>query len=168
LSGLEVPMRTLLRLMLLVVLVLGAVWLVRNMGLGPERVNAEGALKGAAAQVEKAVSDIDLKAIAEELKQTGRVIRRKAGQAARKLEDATEDGRTTAAIKARLALDPSLSALDISVDTTDGRVTLAGKVNTPEDVARAMQIALEQENVSEVVSTLQVRALREGGSGPKA
>lgn len=161
-------MRTLLRLILLVVLVLGAVWLVRNMGLGPERVNAEGALKGAAAQVEKAVSDIDLKAIAEELKQTGRVIRRKAGQAARKIEDATEDGRTTAAIKARLALDPTLSALDISVDTTDGRVTLAGKVSSPEDVARAMQIALEQENVTEVVSTLQVSAHREGGSAPKS
>jgi len=161
-------MRTLLRLMLLVVLVLAAVWLMRNMGKGPDRVNAEGALKGAAAQVEKAVSDIDLKAIAEELKQTGRVIRRKAGQAARKIEDVTEDGRTTAAIKARLALDPSLSALDISVDTTDGRVTLAGKVNSPEDVARAMQIALEQDNVYEVVSTLQVRALREGGSGPRS
>ena len=161
-------MRTLLRLMLLVVLVLAAVWLVRNMGLGTERVNAEGALRGAAAKVEKAVSDIDLKAIADELRQTGRVIRRKAGQAARKIEDATEDGRTTAAIKARLALDPSLSALEISVDTTDGRVTLAGKVNSPEDVARAMQIALEQENVTEVVSTLQVSAHREGGSAPKS
>ena len=161
-------MRTLLRLMLVVVLVLAAVWLVRNMGLGTERVNAEGALKGAAAKVEKAVSDIDLKAIAEELKQTGRVIRRKAGQAARKIEDATEDGRTTAAIKARLALDPSLSALEISVDTTDGRVTLAGKVNSPEDVARAMQIALEQDGVNEVVSTLQVSALREGASAPKS
>src|SRR4026207_88219 len=100
-------MRTLLRLILLVVLVLGAVWLVRNMGLGPERVNAEGALKGAAAQVEKAVSDIDLQAIADELKQTGRGLRRKAGQAARKIEDATEDGRTTAAIKARPAADPT-------------------------------------------------------------
>src|SRR5574339_537710 len=161
-------MRTLLRLMLLVVLVLAAVWFVRNMGLGPERVNAEGALKGAAAQVEKAVSDIDLKAIAEELKQTGRVIRRKAGQAARKMADATEDGRTTAAIKAKLVADPSLSALDISVDTTDGRVTLAGKVNSPEDVARAMQIALEQENVNEVISTLQVNALREGAGTPKS
>jgi hyperosmotically inducible protein len=154
--------------MVLVVLVLVGVWLVRNMGLGPERVNAEGALKGAAAKVEKAVSDIDLEAIAEELKQTGRVIRRKAGQAARKIEDATEDGRTTASIKARLALDPTLSALEISVDTTEGRVTLAGKVNSPEDVARAMQIALEQENVFEVVSTLQVRALREGASAPRS
>jgi osmotically-inducible protein OsmY len=118
--------------------------------------------------VEKAVSDIDLKAIVEELKQTGRVIRRKAGQAARKIDDATEDGRTTAAIKSRLALDPSLSALEISVDTTDGRVTLAGKVHSPEDVARAMQIALEQEGVYEVISTLQVSALREGGSGPRS
>jgi hyperosmotically inducible protein len=161
-------MRTLFRLMLLVVLVLAAVWLVRNMGLGPDRVNAEGALKGAAAKVEKAVSDIDLKAIAEELEKTGRVIRRKAGQAARKIEDATEDGRTTAAIKARLALDPSLSALEISVDTTDGRVTLAGKVSSPEDVARAMQIALEQDGVYEVVSTLQVRSMRATGSGPSS
>jgi len=159
-------MRTLLRLMVLVVLVLAAFWLLRNIGAGPQSVNAEGALKGAAAKVEKAVADIDLKAIAEELKQTGRVIRRKAGQAARKLEDATEDARTTAAIKARIALDPSLSVLDVSVDTTDGRVTLAGKVNSTEDVARAMQIALDQDNVYEVVSTLQVRATRQGGSGP--
>jgi len=154
-------MRTLLRLMLLVVLALASVWLFRNVVVERQHASAESALKGAAAKVEKAVSDLDLKAIVEELKQTGRVIRRKAGRAERRLEDATEDGRTTAAIKAKLALDPSLSVLDVSVDTTDGRVTLAGRANSAEDVARAMQIALEQPNVYEVVSTLRVRASRE-------
>ena len=55
------------------------------------------------------------------------MVRRKTEQVARQVADATEDGRTSAAIKARYALDPNLSALDISVDTTDGVVTLAGR-----------------------------------------
>jgi hyperosmotically inducible protein len=107
---------------------------------------------------------VDVKEIGEELKRTGQVVRRKAAVAARKVAEATEDARTTASIKTRIALDPELSALEISVDTTDGRVTLAGKVDDPEDVARAMRIALEEDNVYEVVSTLQVR---EGKAGVK-
>ena len=74
----------------------------------------------------------------------------------RQVAEATEDARTSAAIKAQLALDPNLSALDISVDTTDGVVTLAGKVDSPDAVARAMELALEHDNVREVISTLQV------------
>jgi osmotically-inducible protein OsmY len=84
------------------------------------------------------------------------VVRRKSEQVARQVAEATEDARTSAAIKAQLALDPNLSALDISVDTTDGVVTLAGKVDSPDAVARAMELALEHDNVREVISTLQV------------
>jgi hyperosmotically inducible protein len=68
--------------------------------------------------------------------------------------------RTTAAIKARLALDPQLSALDIAVDTTDGRVTLAGWVDSPEDLARLVRLALEHEGVVEVISTVRMRPVR--------
>ena len=86
-----------------------------------------------------------------------RVVRRKVVDASKTIAEVTEDARTTAAIKAKLAADPGLSALDISVDTTDGRVTLAGRADSPEAVARALGIALEQDGVQEVISTIQVR-----------
>ena len=150
-------MRTLIRLVFLVALVLGVFWLIQNRD-GREaarEVKAEG--KKAVNEARKAIADLDVKEIGEELKRTGQVVRRKAEITAHRVAEATEDARTTAAIKTKLALDPNLSALEISVDTTDGRVTLAGKVDDPEDVARAMRIALDQDNVHEVISTLQVR-----------
>jgi osmotically-inducible protein OsmY len=156
-------MRTLLRLILAVALILGIVWLVqhRDVGQASREVKAKG--ESVAREAKEALSDLDVNAIREELKSTGQVVRRKAEIAGRKVAEATEDGRTTAAIKAKIALDPELSALEISVDTTDGRVTLAGRVDDPEDVARAIRIALEQENVYEVVSTLQVHARAASG-----
>ena len=160
-------MRTLLRLMLIIVLVLVAVWLVKNINNGTG-VHAQGALQGAMEKVDRAVADLDLKSITEELKRTGRVIRRRAAQAARKIGDDTEDTRTTGAIKAKLAADSQLSPLSIGADTADGRVTLSGTVNSPADIARAIEIAFEQPSVSEVVSNLQVRSLRESGSGPSS
>jgi hyperosmotically inducible protein len=152
----------LLRLLLLVVLVFVAVWVVRNVDFDRDGVRAGGEIGRAAERtgdkVGDAVRGIDTDEIARELKETGRVVRRKTSQAARQLADATRDGRTTAAIKAKLALDPRLSALEVSVDTTDGVVTLAGRVDSPQDVARAIELALEQDDVREVISTLQVRS----------
>lgn len=153
-------MRGLLRLVVLLCLVLGVVWLAQNVDLGTLRLRAGGELRGAVKQAEKAVPDVDVARIAEELQRTGRVVRRRAGQAAATVAEATKDARTTAAIKARLALDPSLSALDVSVDTTDGRVTLAGRAASTAAIARAIEIAFEQDGVYEVVSTLQVRSPR--------
>lgn len=153
-------MRGLLRLVALLCLVLGAVWLAQNVDLGRLRFRGGGELRGAVKQAEKAVPDLDVTAIAEELNQTGRVVRRRAGQTAETVAEATKDARTTAAIKAKLALDPSLSALEVSVDTTDGRVTLAGRAASPAAIARAIEIAFEQDGVHEVVSTLQVRPPR--------
>jgi hyperosmotically inducible protein len=152
----------LLRLFVLAALVLGVVWLLRHRDAGQaaREVKAEGRKIGR--EVGRALSDLDTNAIAEELARTGQVVRRKAATTARQVAKATEDARTTAAIKAKLALDPRLSALEISVDTTDGRVTLAGRVDHPEDVARAMRLALDEDDVQEVISTLQVRERRAG------
>ena len=76
----------------------------------------------------------------------------KAGQAAAK---ATDDTRITAAIKTKLAVDPDLSALQISVNTTEGIVTLAGRVKTPELADKAITVAKSVEGVRDVKSTLQ-------------
>jgi hyperosmotically inducible protein len=149
----------LLRLIVLVAVVVLLFWFLRaaNPGLfaraGQETREELGS---AAREAKKAWGDLDKEAIAEELKRTGRVVRRKSEQVARQVAEATEDGRTSAAIKARYALDPNLSALDISVDTTDGVVTLAGRVESADAVARAIEIAMEHDGVREVISTLQV------------
>ena len=95
--------------------------------------------------------------IGRDLAATGKVVRRRARDLGDTVADATADARITAAIKARLAADPELSVLSISVDTTAGRVTLAGTVTSRDLVGTAMVLALETEGVREVVSTLQVR-----------
>jgi osmotically-inducible protein OsmY len=101
--------------------------------------------------------DLDAEKIKDELARTGQVVRRKVREAGETIADAASDARITATIKAKLVKDPSLSAWDISVSTTDGRVTLSGKVSSPEQIAHAMRLALETDGVNEVVSTLQIQ-----------
>lgn len=100
--------------------------------------------------------------IKEELARSGQVVRRKAQETGRAIADATSDARITAAIKGRLLAHPELSALSISVNTTDGVVTLAGAVSSREQISQAMLLAMETDGVREVISTLQVREPREG------
>lgn len=95
--------------------------------------------------------------IKRDLAATGKIVRRRARDLGEEVADATADARVTAAIKARLAADPELSTLSISVDTTAGRVTLAGAVASPNLIGKAMVLALETDGVREVISTLQVR-----------
>jgi len=73
------------------------------------------------------------------------------------LKNAANDARITARIKARFLADADLSALSISVNTTDGVVTLSGTVSSPENINKAMQLAIDLEGVREVISTLQAR-----------
>jgi hypothetical protein len=96
--------------------------------------------------------------IQEELSRGGQVVRRTATDLGRSVADNTADARITAAIKARFVADPRLSALRISVNCTEGRVTLSGTVSAAEDIGRAMLIAMETDrSVREVVSTLQIK-----------
>ena len=101
--------------------------------------------------------------IREELKQTGEVVRRKAREIGLAATDTATDTRITTEVKRKLLADAELSALDVSVNTTGGRVTLSGKVSSADQVGKAMLLALETDGVREVVSTLQVK-----GSQPPA
>jgi len=151
-------MGTLLRIVLVVGILFAVVWLLYE-GDGPfmgVRKEAKQEIGAAARHAKDALADIDVEAIERELRETGRVVRRRSTQAARAIGEATEDVRTTAAIEAQFALDPRLSALDIDVNTTDGRVTLAGRVDSAADLARAIELAFQHKNVREVISTLQI------------
>jgi hyperosmotically inducible protein len=95
--------------------------------------------------------------IKEELARNGKVVRRKSENAGAAIADATADARITTIIKGKLIADPDLSALSISVNTTDGRVTLSGTASSPENIRKAILVAMDTEGVQEVVSTLQVK-----------
>jgi len=172
-------MRFLFRLFLLLVVVVALVWVFRapimdRLGLvagtsaRPTGSEARGASGTSERTARERLSDLDFSvdSIARELKATGRVVRRKVAEAGRQLEESTRDARTTAKLKARFALDPVLKAREIDIHTEDGRVSLEGRVDTHEELARAIRMAVEEDDVLEVTSTLQVSASGAAGEHP--
>ena len=87
-----------------------------------------------------------------------------ANRAANKVEKAGEtvaakadDAATTAKVKARLMAEPGIDSLQIDVDTSAGRVTLTGEVDTPQNKARAKELASSIEGVTGVVDRLSMK-----------
>jgi hyperosmotically inducible protein len=117
------------------------------------------AAKSAGDTIQEKLKALDLRPqdVKDELARTGQVVRRKAKEAGQAISDATLDARTTAAIKGKLITSRNLSALSISVNTTDGVVTLSGTVPSTDAISEAMLLAMETEGVKEVISTLQVK-----------
>ncbi len=131
-----------------------------NTSQGRAGVKAAGnQVKAARDAMEEKLKAMNLgtNSIKEELARGGQVVRRRAEEAGQAIADATADARTTAAIKARLLGSRDLSALSISVNTTGGVVTLSGSVNSTEEIAKAMLLAMEVNGVTEVISTLQLK-----------
>ena len=93
------------------------------------------------------------KDIKDELAQTGRVVRSKA----RVVGDRMDDARIVAVIKGKYVVDNNLSALAISVECQEGEVKLTGSATSPENIGRAITLALETSGVHNVVSQLVVR-----------
>jgi hyperosmotically inducible protein len=120
----------------------------------------ESAARSARDAVEEKLRVLDLRTndIRDELARTGQVVRRKAREAGQAIADATADARITAAIKTKLVANRELSAMSISVNTTDGIVTLSGAVQSAEEISKAMLLAMDTEGVREVISTLQVKS----------
>lgn len=101
--------------------------------------------------------DLRTDQIKNELAQTGKIVRRKASDFGQSVATAASDARIVAAIKASYAVDHNLSVWNISVSCTDGHVSLAGTVSSPDDIGRATALALGVDGVRDVVSTIQVK-----------
>lgn len=159
-------MRTFLALLLGLSIGAAAAWFYTANRSDPRVHAAEkkvgGATQSARDALEGKLRVLDLRSddIKDEIARGGQVVRRKAREAGKVIADATADARTTAAIKARLVASRDLSALDISVNTTAGIVTLAGPVSSLDQVSKAILLAMETEGVREVISTLQVKPKR--------
>jgi hyperosmotically inducible periplasmic protein len=94
--------------------------------------------------------------VQDDLARGSRIVRRKARDLGEAVADAAADAAIAAEVKAKLAADPALSAAAISVDSSGGRVTLAGTAPSHEAIGRAILLALETRGVREVASTLQL------------
>src|ERR1041385_1213472 len=119
----------------------------------------ESSSKSARDVLQEKLKMLDLRSddIKEDLARTGQVIRRKAREVGQAITDSTADARITATIKGKLVANRDLSAMSISVNTTSGVVTLSGSVSSPEDIGKAVLLAMETDGVREVISSLQVK-----------
>jgi hyperosmotically inducible protein len=104
------------------------------------------------------------RATAERAKEVGARIGEKsaavAKEAAHEAKDALSDGSLTAKIKAKMALDDTVKASDLNIDTSNGIVTVTGKVRTKAERDRALQLARETNGVRQVIDRLTVEGAR--------
>jgi hyperosmotically inducible periplasmic protein len=66
------------------------------------------------------------------------------------------DAGITTSVKSRLIGDDTVKAYQINVDTQNHVVTLTGEVRTPQEQARAVQLARETKGVNDVVNNMTV------------
>ena len=95
--------------------------------------------------------------IKAELAREGAIVRRKTADAGDVIADVAADTRITTTIKGKLVANPDLSALSISVSTTDGLVTMSGAASSPDNIRKAVMLAWDTDGVHGVVSTIQVK-----------
>jgi osmotically-inducible protein OsmY len=72
-------------------------------------------------------------------------------------EQALDEGALTAKIKSKMALDDTVKALSIDVDTKGTVVTLSGAVHSEAARAKAVQLARETSGVTAVNDRLVIR-----------
>ena len=89
-------------------------------------------------------------------RETGADIGEKVAVGADRAQRAVANASLTSKIKAKMALDDTIEALDIDVDTDGATVTLSGTVDTEAQRTRALQLARETEGVTSVVDRLRV------------
>lgn len=107
----------------------------------------------AAKLVEWKLTPADIKA---DLEKTGSVIRQKTVDAGEKSGEVIADARIVTVINGKLLVDHDLSAIKINVDADKGVVTLNGTVKSIDLIGRAIELSLDTDGVTQVVSLLKV------------
>ena len=136
--------RALLRLVLIVVIVAAAAAFFLGYRLGGDGVETPVSAKVPTVDTEKA-------------RETGAEIGQKVATGAAQAEQVLAEGSLTAKIKAKMALDDTVKALAIDVDTNGSVVTLTGAVHSETERAKAVQLARETAGVTTVNDKLVIR-----------
>jgi hypothetical protein len=99
-----------------------------------------------------AVHDIDT----SKAREAGAAIGEKVAVGANEAQRALSAASLTAKIKSKMALDDSIDAASINVDTDGSVVTLTGGVDSQAQKSRALELAHETKGVTSVVDRLSV------------
>ena len=94
--------------------------------------------------------------IKTDLEKGGRVVRSKSSTVGAKAGATFDNAKVVTVINAKLVGDSKLSAIKINVDADQGIVTLKGTVKSPDLIGRAIALALDTDDVVQVVSLLTV------------
>jgi osmotically-inducible protein OsmY len=89
-------------------------------------------------------------------REIGAQVKDRTSEAAQHTRRALRDGGLTAKIKAKMALDDVVKALDLDVDTSGTVVTVGGRVRTDVERQRALRLARETVGVTKVVDRVEV------------
>ena len=94
----------------------------------------------------------------QKARETGAAIGSTVAAGAAQAQQALNEGSLTAKIKSKMALDDTVRAAAIDVDTAAGGVvTLSGTIRSEAERAKAVQLARETEGVTSVVDRLVIR-----------
>jgi len=93
----------------------------------------------------------------ERAREVGAQVGEKTAVAADQARRAIAEGSITAKIKAKMALDDSVKALAVDVDTSGATVTVSGEVGSVAQRDRVLQLARETDGVTQVVDHLKVK-----------
>jgi osmotically-inducible protein OsmY len=130
---------------------------VGTSGVDTAKARAAGAEAG-----EKVAEVADKTAVAaetakEKTARAAEVAKEKTAEAAAEARKAIAEGSLTAKIKAKMALDDHVKALNLDVDTVGSVVTVSGYVHSQAERERALQLARDTAGVTQVVDKLTIR-----------
>jgi osmotically-inducible protein OsmY len=141
-------MRTVLRLLLLLVVVVAVGFLFLGYWAGRT---------GTAARPSAAPTGTSGSINTERARERAAELGEKAADAATKVQETVSEAGVTAKIKAKMALDDSVKSRKIDVTTSGSVVTLTGVVESVHEHDRAVALARETNGVTQVVDHLRVQ-----------
>ena len=142
-------LRSLFKLIIVVVLIVaaGAFFFGYRWAAGPdEAVERTAPTTGIVDEIDR-----------ERAREAGAEIGESVAAGAERAQRALTEGSLTAKIKSKMALDDTIEAAQVDVDTDGSVVTLRGTVDSEAERARAVQLARETAGVTSVVNELKVR-----------
>ena len=136
--------RTMLKLVLVVIVIVGLAFLLGRWSSGSKIVPDSPV---------HAAGPVDTSKAREAGAKVGEATAKAANQAA----EALANGAVTAKIKSKMVLDDLVKARNINVDTNGSVVTLTGVVGSEAERQRALQLAKQTEGVTSVIDHLRVQ-----------
>ena len=136
--------RTMMKLVLVVIVIVGLAFLLGRWSSGSKIV--PGSPVHAAGPVDTSKA-----------REAGAKVGEATAKAANEAEEALANGAITAKIKSKMVLDDLVKARNINVDTNGSVVTLTGVVGSEAERQRALQLAKQTAGVTSVIDHLLVQ-----------